>query len=334
MNIFLDTNIYLSFYHTAGDDLEEMKKLAVVIRKKKAKLLFPDQVWNEFRRNRERTIADAIKRITEQKIGFAFPQVSRDYPEYTQLGKHLKGYEKYRSLLVKRILEDASARTLKADLLFGELFEISEQIAATPEIISSASLRMSLGNTPGKNGTLGDAVNWETMLAHLPNKTPLYFVSEDPHFASPLIVDSMDAYLLREWEEEKESEVHFFKKLSQFFKSQFPDIKLASELEKDILIRELGESPSFARTHTIISQLKNYADYSAPQIDNLVRIALSNFQVAWILTDKDVKSFFLSIIKGNETQIEAKKLAQLQSFLEGVEPSTPPSSVEWDDLPF
>jgi predicted nucleic acid-binding protein len=332
MNIFLDTNIYLSFYHFASDDLEELKKLAVVIGKKKATLLFPDQVWNEFRRNREGKIADAMKRITDQKLGFTFPQVSRNYPEYKEIRKHQQEYERYHALLIDQIRRDAAARTLKADLLFNELFEISEDLPLTTEIITSASLRMNLGNPPGKNGTLGDAVNWETLLARVPKKEPLYFVSEDKHYCSPLFPGAMNSYLLKEWEEKKESEIYFFKKLSQFFKSQFPDIKLASELEKDILIRELGESPSFARTHTIISQLKNYTDYSLSQIENLVRIALSNFQVTWILTDEDVMSYFQSIIKGNETRIEAKQLADLQELLGETQREASPC--ELDDLPF
>lgn len=52
MSIFIDTNVYLSFYHLSCDDLEELKKLTVLVRESKAILLLTDQVMDEFHRNR------------------------------------------------------------------------------------------------------------------------------------------------------------------------------------------------------------------------------------------------------------------------------------------
>ena len=60
MNIFIDTNVYLSFYHLSSDDLEELKKLVVLAREGKVVLLLPEQVIDEFRRNRAAKIADAL----------------------------------------------------------------------------------------------------------------------------------------------------------------------------------------------------------------------------------------------------------------------------------
>ena len=33
MNLFIDTNVFLSFFHLSNDDLEEIHKLAVLIEK-------------------------------------------------------------------------------------------------------------------------------------------------------------------------------------------------------------------------------------------------------------------------------------------------------------
>jgi hypothetical protein len=63
MNLFIDTNIFLSFYHLSSDDLEELRKLGVLLDKKKVTLLLPKQVIDEYRRNREVKIADALKPI-------------------------------------------------------------------------------------------------------------------------------------------------------------------------------------------------------------------------------------------------------------------------------
>jgi hypothetical protein len=38
MNVFIDTNILLSFFYLSGDDLEELKKLIVLLQKDKVKL--------------------------------------------------------------------------------------------------------------------------------------------------------------------------------------------------------------------------------------------------------------------------------------------------------
>jgi len=51
MYLFIDTNVFLSFLHYSSDDLEELNKLAVVIRNKKLMLLLPEQVVIEFWRN-------------------------------------------------------------------------------------------------------------------------------------------------------------------------------------------------------------------------------------------------------------------------------------------
>ena len=79
MNIFIDTNIYLTFYHYSIDDLEELKKLLAALRDPSLTLYLPEQTILEFKRNRESKIADAIKTLSEQKIPDSFPQMCKDY---------------------------------------------------------------------------------------------------------------------------------------------------------------------------------------------------------------------------------------------------------------
>jgi predicted nucleic acid-binding protein len=52
--LFIDTNIFLSFYHLSGEDLEELNKLTVLLRKGEVALLLPEQVRDEFYRMRYR----------------------------------------------------------------------------------------------------------------------------------------------------------------------------------------------------------------------------------------------------------------------------------------
>ena len=61
LNLYLDANIYLSFYHYSEDDIDELDKLLVLLEEKKVILYLPEQTRNEFLRNRENKIADAMK---------------------------------------------------------------------------------------------------------------------------------------------------------------------------------------------------------------------------------------------------------------------------------
>lgn len=70
------------------------------------------------------------------------------------------------------------------------------------------------------------------------------------------------------------------------------------ELRKEELINKLEDSTSFANTHIIIEQLAKINAWSENQKSKLIKIALKNNQVKFILNDKDVKDFYNSICEG------------------------------------
>jgi predicted nucleic acid-binding protein len=53
VHLFIDTNIFLSFYAYASDDVEELRKLTKLISTDQLKLYLTEQVRDEFYRNRE-----------------------------------------------------------------------------------------------------------------------------------------------------------------------------------------------------------------------------------------------------------------------------------------
>lgn len=133
MNIFLDTNIFLSFYHLSSDDLEELKKLAVLAREGKVNLFLPDQVIDEFKRNRAAKIADALKRLEDHKFGPAIPQMAKQYKEFGLLREAERQASQHHSMIVEKIREDAAANSLEADFVIEELFEVANTIETTDE---------------------------------------------------------------------------------------------------------------------------------------------------------------------------------------------------------
>lgn len=79
---------------------------------------------------------------------------------------------------------------------------------------------------------------------------------------------------------------------------------LAAERESDEedekrtdLIIKLENSHSFAKTHSLIAQLQQCADWTQEERRTLLRIAVHNSQVRYILTDSDVRSFYEKLLQ-------------------------------------
>lgn len=320
MNLFIDTNILLSFYHFTNDDLEELRKLAAFVGAGDVRLVLPEQVVDEFRRNRANKIVAALDRLCNQRLSLEFPQLCKEYEEYAKLRAAQGTYEKLHGELISRLKSDIAGEKLEADAVTRELFEIEEAIPTTTDLLDRARLRMELGKPPGKRGSLGDAVIWEILLETVPDGDALHFVTNDSDYFSPLDHDSFDPYLLREWSVKKGSELHAHKMLSSFFRAELPDIELASEIEeRDRLIRELAGSPSFADTHDTTRKLSKFPAFTPAQANAIVTAAVTNAQVYWIADDKDVNRFLSGVISQREAQIDPENLRRLRYVLEEME---------------
>ncbi len=316
LNLFIDTNILLSFYHLTSDDLEELKKLSVLLNKKRVRLFVPEQVIDEFRRNRESKIADALKGLRKQALNLQFPQLCKDYSEYSALRELQKEYEKEHKNLLDAIAVDLATESLKADTVIAELFSLAEVIACDETVFERAKQRCEKGNPPGKPGSLGDALIWETLLIALPKREELHFVTDDHDYVSALDETTFSRFLADEWQTTKKAELKFYARLSHFFKEHFPEIRLASEVERDLMIRELAASLSFAETHSVVARMRLFVDdFSPSQRNRIVGAAVANNQVAWILGDGDVRSFIDRIVDGHERDIDKENLSQLWGIL-------------------
>lgn len=320
MNIFIDSNVFLSFYHLSSDELEELKKLAVLIREGQVRLLLPEQVAHEFERNRAGKIADAVKRLRAQSSSLQIPQLGRQYEEYDKLRKAHKELEKNLSKMTDQIEEDATRQSLEADAVVEELFNVAEQIPRSDELTDRARNRMDLGDPPGKKGSLGDAINWEALLDAAPEGEDLYLISDDGDFFSPLDREAIDPYLVNEWAEKKGSDLHPYNRLSSLFRDHFPDIELAAELEKDLLIQQLSASGSFESTHKSVSRLSRYSDFTESQINAIVEAAITNSQIYWIARDPDVNQFLQALVNGREDMIDPENLPKVKYVLDEIEP--------------
>jgi len=314
--LFIDTNVLLSFYHLTNEDLEELRKLHALLQHKKVTLIVPQQVVEEFRRNRETKIADALRRYDEQRLGNVFPQFCREYPEYNELRSCITKYDETKARLRNSIVKDISAQSLKADLVIDGLFSNATIVDRTNDIVVRARLRYDLGNPPGKRDSLGDAINWESILVAVEIGEDLFLVSEDGDYASKLDEDALSPFLKEEWVKSKSSAIHYYRRISAFLREKFPAIHLAAEVDKELLIAELAKSPTFARSRHIVSALSKFAEFTKPQLVEIFRAIAENNQVYWILSDDDIWAYVNAFFSQGAKQLDAALVERVRVRLE------------------
>lgn len=329
MNLFLDTNVYLGFYKLSGDDLEELKKLAIGVRDGGTTLLLTQQTRDEFERNREKAITDSLDFLQKAKLPLSYPRLIQSYPDYQELRKTLQRYEVLRDSLLVRAREEAATHSLHADSLIKDLWDQVTALERTSEAVEAARSRVRLGNPPGKEGSLGDAVNWEILLTAVPEGEDLLIVSGDSDYRSPLNNDSLNGFLEAEWVESKKSNIALYPSLSALFKDHYPAIKLASELERELAVAKLTGSGSFSSTHAAVAGLAAHADFTDSQVQAMADAANHNSQVGWILADRDVREFYDRLLANHRSGLGEETAASLDELLRAavaaVEQGQPPT---------
>lgn len=227
--VFIDTNAYLGLYAFAADDLAQLPKLAEHIKNNQIALLITDQVRDEFLRNREAKIAETLKAFGARGGAKGFPNIIRHHEKYKQLTKSANTFERTKEEILKSLDAQIAKKSLPADLTFQSLMKVSKFLKTSPNDIELASHRMAIGNPPGKNGSLGDAINWEILLHSLDKNTNLYLVSRDKDYASSLGDGKLGGFLADEWKEKNGGDACLFSTLRELFERIAPEIKLSAE---------------------------------------------------------------------------------------------------------
>ena len=209
--------------------------------------------------------------------------------------KAIAEYQKNKRIVLENIKIAIESNSLKADEIIKELFEKAEIIEANESLINSAKVRFDLGNPPGKNNSYGDALNWETLLQDTSIDKDLIFISDDKDYFSEIDNAKFNKYLEREWENRKNSKIIFFKSISEFFKSKYPNIKLASDLQKDVYIEHLQNSNTFRDSRYNLHKLSKFNDFTSDQINSIFFQTFSNTQLYWISEDEDINEILYDL---------------------------------------
>lgn len=281
INLFIDTNIFLNFYHFSNEDLESLSDLSNLIEANKVEIFLTEQVLQEFSRNRESKIQDAVKRLNSNDAKAEIPQMIKDYEEANELKKAEKIFRERKKALLDKLSHDISNNSLKADKVLRDLFDKIEIIKTSDEIFNAAKRRYDIGNPPGKKGSLGDAINWESLLTTISYGEDIYFVSGDTDYISELNENDFSSFLLKEWENKKASKLHFYKSFNNFLKHKFPDVKITSEEIKEAKIEAFENSPNFDGARARLEVLHKIGEFSDQQILRIVKASISNNQIYW-----------------------------------------------------
>ena len=324
MDLFLDTNVWLSFYHYSNDDLEELRKLAVMIDRGQVTLHVTDQVQDEFRRNRGAKFNDALKRFKTEKLNDQFPQLCKEYEhEYEQLKKSIDLYQEAKGQLLKRLVQDFAEEKLKADMIIKELFGKANKVVASLPIVQRAFWRHKRGNPPGKKDSMGDAVNWECLLEHVEDKRDLYLIADDADYRAEGSDDEFSPFLKWEWSCRKNGEVRYYRRLSSFFKEKFPDIRLATELEKGILIDELAGSPTFKATRRTLRSLAKFDDFTDDQANEILEAAIGNNQVYWLGDEPHIRKTLRRLLEPHWSSLDNEARSSFEKLFAPKPPAPP-----------
>jgi predicted nucleic acid-binding protein len=294
-NLFIDTNVYLSFYDFYDEDIEELNKLVAAISEGEIRLYITNQVINEIKRNRESRLNDAYKKFTDSKPVIQMPIMCKHYDEYEIIKRIQRLLANAKDQLKSKLDEDIKNNSLKADVLLTALHSVAVRIE-TENYIDLAKNRNFLGNPPGKNKTIGDEINWEGLLAEVENDGELILISHDGDFKNDFDGVQIKPFLRDEWLEKKKTEIYLYKSLGRFFEEHDIAIELRSEEERNEFIQQLNDSSTFMSTHRSISKLSSFSYFSDDQVKQMARALLENDQVYSIATDYDVNHFYKRIL--------------------------------------
>jgi hypothetical protein len=301
-DLFIDTNIYLSFFELTKGDNDTLGDTFLLNVEEEFHLLCTTQVVDEFRRMWPKVISNSLKTLREIRVP-AIPTMASDLDEVQEYQKSRNVIFSNHDALVKALEMKIEKKELSADILMKRIFSKAKMLAATPTTMQAARDRLDCGNPPGKKGSLGDAINWELLLNMKTTERDLILISQDSDYIDPL-TGGLSSYLSTEWMKSHHGKkILLYKNLQSFLTAHFPDIGITPFSLIDEKVARLAGSASFEQTHAAISELSAIEFFSTKQVNYLVKILSQNNQIYWILSDAEVRDFFDSLYERFNTKL-------------------------------
>lgn len=300
LHLYVDSNVFLSFYSFTSDDIAELQKIVALINGSRLRLYVPEQTAMEVKKNRERKFLDALSQFERLQLPSGVPRFLMHFEEKASYELAAGQTKAYHTALLKRAREDVQNEAFPADALLRQLIQAAGPLVASASTKARAEWRARIGQPPGKDSGLGDRLIWETLLEHVPAGEDLHLLSLDKDFVSAIDKAKPHPLLRSEWQEAKKSDLHVYSSFASFLALHFTDIHLAPNAEQAIAIEDFLASSSYAGTHNTVRRLAPHVPLLTPdQRYEICVNALKNRQITDIGEDADVQSLILALAKGS-----------------------------------
>ena len=117
INIFIDTNIFLSFYLHTSDDICDLEKIYSYIINGFVKLWLPLHEINEFNRNRDNKLYESLNCINKIKFDYSFPLIMTQHKDFSEFHATIKDIAKKKISIVNDIILEIESNNLHQDIL-------------------------------------------------------------------------------------------------------------------------------------------------------------------------------------------------------------------------
>lgn len=301
-HIFIDTNVFLSYYRDSAGNTEEFARVLSKFSENSEnyKVYVNNYLKDEILRNRASVLSQKKEEFSKNfSLPKSFPSIFRLLENFNQFEKDTITSEKSFQKLIKEYMEKANQNLFEQDRFIESFFSIYTPNPITNAHKGNARERLDFGYPPGKKGSYGDALNWSYLLTEVPQDSNLYVVSKDNDFSNPLNKSEINPYLAQEWKRVKNGDIIFLDSISSLINildkadSDFEQSYISEQLEK------LINSTNFSDTHDQVEKLKSFVDkFNKEQIISFLTGFYRNAQINWISEDVDIKDF-ISLIESN-----------------------------------
>lgn len=190
--LFIDANKYLDLYR-----IEQGEKLLAPLGEQVDYIFVPQQVVNEFQRNKAKVVADSLS----QKFQELKPNIFNN-PDYlinainasVEQRKDIRHQTREIKQKIKQVICEMNVFALDlVEQVSSSNDEVSKALASifanavhhSPEELQKARQRKELGNPPGKSaGSIGDQLNWEQILTRFKGKKRLWIITRDGDYGT------------------------------------------------------------------------------------------------------------------------------------------------------
>lgn len=300
MFVFLDANVFLSFYRLSKDDLVQLEKLVDAASIGRVILLCDTHLKDEVLRNRDSELSRSLLDFSKQKVEVKIPSFARQYKLYSDM----KEMQKQLNHCIKSFYDEVRSAARDGNLLADDLIRRFFQLASTAVIsdsdIALATDRGKLGNPPGKlsSGSIGDALHWQVLLRRAKFGGQFALVTGDSDFYSALDQNNLHPFLEREWREmASNAHLTLHSSLTDFLSFHFPEIKLNSELSVGELVDALKVCPSERAAIEIVESLMRIGGLTSLDVRSVLDAFYENPEVANVTKQEIVADFLIDLFE-------------------------------------